>query len=69
MPCFRHASRALFFALLAVSIAGCGSLWHEMQPHRLRRLNQGPGMDTGSDVYSQAPQTNSIRPESLIASL
>ncbi|MFO0917963.1 MAG: hypothetical protein U0872_06560 [Planctomycetaceae bacterium] len=27
--------------LLVLSLTGC-SLWHNLQPHRLHRLNQGP---------------------------
>ena len=47
--------RALLVAGLtavALSTAGCKSFWHEMQPHRLHRMNQGPGMPTGAEAYS-----------------
>ena len=49
------AWRALLLSLLvaaALSIPGCASMWHEMQPHRLHRLNRGPGMPTGAEAYS-----------------
>ena len=29
------------FGLLLMSLSGC-TLWHNLQPHRLHRLNQGP---------------------------
>ena len=49
------AWRALLIAGLiaaALSASGCSSVWHELQPHRLHRLNQGPGMPTGAEAYS-----------------
>lgn len=44
----------LFTGLIAVALcaAGCSSMWHELQPHRLQRLNRGPGMPTGAEAYS-----------------
>jgi hypothetical protein len=35
--------------LLGLTAAGC----HDLQPHRLQRLNRGPGM--GSDAYYSVP--------------
>jgi len=29
-------------ALLSVMLCGCSNVWHELQPHRLRRINSGP---------------------------
>ena len=29
-------------SLLATLTCGCASFWHDLQPHRLRRLNSGP---------------------------
>lgn len=51
------ALRALLVAGLIVvtfSASGCSSFWHELQPHRLHRMNQGPGMPTGAEAYSYA---------------
>lgn len=48
-------ARALLLAGLiavALSAAGCSTIWHELQPHRLHRLNRGPGMPTGPEAYS-----------------
>ena len=36
----------------ALSASGCASFWHDLQPHRLQRLNRGPGMPTGAEAYS-----------------
>jgi hypothetical protein len=33
--------RLIPFLLLLAAISGC-ALWHELQPHRLHRLNRGP---------------------------
>lgn len=45
----------MFLALFAVfaSFAGCSSLFHELQFHRLWRMNRGPSMS--SDVYFSVP--------------
>lgn len=45
----------MFLALFAVfaGFAGCSSLFHELQFHRLWRMNRGPSM--GSDVYFSVP--------------
>lgn len=40
------------FGLLA-GAAGCARVFHELQFHRLWRLNRGPGMST--DVYYSIP--------------
>ncbi len=31
----------LLLVLSLVPLAGCASLWHEFQPHRMNRLNRG----------------------------
>ena len=51
--------RVLLAVAAAVSVAasGCSSTWHELQPHRLQRLNRGPGMPTGPEAYSSLPET------------
>lgn len=52
MSAFRRA--LLLFGLIAAALmsAGCSSMWHNLQPHRLQRLNRGPGMPTGAEAYS-----------------
>lgn len=30
--------------------SGCAEMWHNLKPHRLSRLNRGPGMST--DAYN-----------------
>ncbi len=42
-------------ALLLLTSAGCGELWHNLQPHRLHRLNRGGGMTEGSEAYYSVP--------------
>jgi hypothetical protein len=37
--------RLVLWAVLAATLAnasGCASFWHELQPHRLHRINRGP---------------------------
>ncbi|HEX6984212.1 MAG TPA: hypothetical protein VF170_02495 [Planctomycetaceae bacterium] len=46
---------------VAFSAAGCSSMWHELQPHRLHRLNQGPGMPTGPEAYSAVEHAGVVR--------
>ena len=51
----KAARRVLLMSILlavALAIPGCASMWHELQPHRLHRLNRGPGMPTGAEAYS-----------------
>ncbi|MBM4076295.1 MAG: hypothetical protein FJ267_11730 [Planctomycetes bacterium] len=33
--------------LLVIQVCGCASIWHELKPHRLRRLNRttAPSLD------------------------
>ena len=34
--------KILLLSLLSVTLCGCADLWHNLQPHRLRRINSGP---------------------------
>ena len=52
MTAVRRALLLFGLALLAAGASGCTSMWHELQPHRLQRLNRGPGMPTGPEAYS-----------------
>ena len=47
----RKFAFCLMTAVLAVSLSGC-NLLHNLKPHRLQRLNQGPGMRPASEAYS-----------------
>ena len=52
MDLARRAAALLFAALLISTSTGCQmfeNMMYELQPHRLRRLNSGPGMS--SDAY------------------
>lgn len=56
MDLARRATAALFVAVLATTSTGCTmfeTIMHELQPHRLQRLNSGPGMS--SDAYYSVP--------------
>lgn len=52
MNAFRRALLVTGLIAVTLSAAGCSSIWHELQPHRLHRLNRGPGMPTGPEAYS-----------------
>ncbi len=32
----------LCLSLLTVMLSGCAGIWHELQPHRMRRINRVP---------------------------
>jgi hypothetical protein len=52
MTLARRASAPLVALMLVTPLAGCQmfeNMMYELQPHRLRRLNSGPGMS--SDAY------------------
>jgi hypothetical protein len=53
------ASRLILLVLAGLvlgSATGCGSLLHNLKPHRLWRLNRhSPPMSTGSSVYYSVP--------------
>lgn len=51
----RSYRRALLCSLLAVLMCGCSSLWHELQPHRMRRINSGPAPSWDPEFSRIAP--------------
>lgn len=52
--------RYVFAFLLLTFTAGCQSaIWHELQPHRLWRLNRGPAPGNGA-LYSVPTEAESI---------
>jgi predicted component of type VI protein secretion system len=39
----KSCRKPVFWAFLALlTCAGCASFWHDLQPHRLKRLNRHP---------------------------
>jgi hypothetical protein len=52
MKAVRRALLLTGLVAVALCAGGCTSMWHELQPHRLQRLNRGPGMPTGPEAYS-----------------
>lgn len=52
-------SRLIFVILAGLvlgSVTGCGTLFHNLKPHRLWRLNRhSPPMATGSSPYYSVP--------------
>jgi len=58
MTAVRRAVLLLALAALAAGASGCASVWHELKPHRLQRLNRGPGMPTGPEAYSALVPTS-----------
>lgn len=56
----------LVILLTASSLTGCSSLWHEMQPHRLHRLNrhQAPSLDPEFTSITPAQQATIMRAQS-----
>ena len=34
--------KILLLSLLSVALCGCANVWHDLQPHRIRRINSGP---------------------------
>uniref|UniRef100_A0A7C4LLB2 Uncharacterized protein n=1 Tax=Schlesneria paludicola TaxID=360056 RepID=A0A7C4LLB2_9PLAN len=48
----RWWARTLVFGLLGTQLAGC-TLLHELQPHRLRRLNRGPAPSLDPEFTTQ----------------
>ena len=49
-------------ASLAVN-AGCASIWHELKPYRLHRLNRGPApsLDPGFMSYKSKSQMGLVK--------
>ena len=52
MSVVRRAFLIAGLSLVALGASGCTSMWHDMQPYRLHRMNRGPGMPNGTEAYS-----------------
>ncbi|MBS0205264.1 MAG: hypothetical protein JSS49_20360 [Planctomycetes bacterium] len=50
--------------LLATFTSGCASVWHDLQPHRLRRLNRHPAPSFDPE-FSSLRQKSSVQLVSL----
>ena len=46
-------------SLLTVMLCGCANIWHELQPHRLRRMNSGPAPSWDPE-FSQTSASRSL---------
>ena len=51
--------KILLLSLLSVTLCGCASLWHDMQPHRLRRINRVPPPSLDPE-FSQTAASRSL---------
>lgn len=45
----------IMMLLTATSLTGCASFWHELQPHRLHRLNRHPAPSLDPEFTSVTP--------------
>ena len=51
--------KILLLALLTVTLCGCANVWHDLQPHRIRRINQGPAPSWDPE-FSQTSASRSL---------
>ena len=51
--------KILLLSLLSVTLCGCTDLWHNLQPHRLRRINSGPAPSWDPE-FSQTSASRSL---------
>lgn len=56
----------LLASLLASFTCGCASFWHDLQPHRLRRLNRGAAPSLNPD-FTQSDRSVGTRLVNLSA--
>jgi hypothetical protein len=57
----RSCRRILVASLLASFTCGCANFWHDLQPHRLHRLNRGAAPALSPDfTQSVRPATNRL---------
>ena len=50
----------LLWCLLAAFCSGCASFWHDLRPHRIRRLNRGPAPSL-SPEFTRAGSSGAFR--------
>ena len=53
----------LCLSLLSINLCGCANLWHELQPHRMRRINRvpPPSWDPEFSQTSSSPALSLVR--------
>jgi hypothetical protein len=56
MPTYRTI---VCLSLLSLSMCGCANMWHELQPHRVRRIN--PSWDPEFSLKSDSSATHFVR--------
>lgn len=54
-------------SLLASFACGCASMWHDLQPHRIRRMNRGDAPSLSPDFTSlnPSPKDGLVRVENV----
>lgn len=43
--------------LMSFLSLGCSSIWHNLQPHRIQRLNRGPAPSMDPEFSRKSPKT------------
>ncbi|MBC8115275.1 MAG: hypothetical protein H7062_12900 [Candidatus Saccharimonas sp.] len=51
--------KILLLSLLTVMQCGCSTFWHDLQPHRMRRINSGPAPSWDPE-FSQTSASRSL---------
>lgn len=53
----------LLASLLATFTCGCANVWHDLQPHRMRRMNRGdaPSLDPDFTSINSSPKGGLVR--------
>ena len=53
----------LCLSVLSITMCGCANLWHDLQPHRMRRINRvpPPSWDPEFSQTSASPEWNLVR--------
>lgn len=54
----RTALSCGLLSLLVIS-SGCAAIWHELQPHRMNRLNRGPAPSLDPEFSQTTPDKQS----------
>ncbi len=50
----------ILLTVCALLSSGCASFWHELQPHRLRRLNSGPAPSLDPEFSALSPNKTEL---------
>lgn len=62
----QQMSRPKFLTLLGLlvlagSLSGCASFWHDLKPHRLHRMNRGEPPSLDPEFSATPPSTENVR--------